>query len=78
MLRLLKGDDTVNDTVNDTINDTVKNNLSSLTNTENAVLRAISEEPCATYERLAEKCSISRPTVARSRKIEIVQDEEGE
>lgn len=58
LLRLLKGDDTVNDTV--------KNSIPSLTNIESTVLRAISEEPGATYERLAEKCGVSRPTIARS------------
>lgn len=62
LLRLLKEDDTANDTVNDT----VKTSPLTLTTTETAVLRAITEEPGATYERLAEKCGVSRPTVARS------------
>lgn len=62
LLRLLKEDDTANDTANDT----AKTSPLTLTTTETAVLRAITEEPGATYERLAEKCGVSRPTVARS------------
>ena len=62
LLRLLKDDDTVNDTVNDTVRDEVN----ALTATESAVLHAISGDRRLTYEQIAEKCGVSRPTVARS------------
>ena len=62
LLRLMRDDDTVNDTVNDT----VKSDVSALSKTEQKVLAAISSFPDYSYERLAEYCHLSRPTIART------------
>ena len=62
LLRLMRDDDTVNDTVNDT----VKLDASALSKTEQAVLAAISSFPGYSYEKLAEYCHLSRPTIART------------
>ena len=62
LLRLMKDDDTVNDTVNDT----VKSDVSALSKTEQTVLAAISSFPDYSYEKLAEYCHLSRPTIART------------
>ena len=62
LLRLMKDDDTVNDTVNDT----VKSDVSALSKTEQTVLAAISSFPDYSYEKLAECCHLSRPTIART------------
>ena len=62
LLRLMRDDDTVNDTVNDT----VKSNVSELSKTEQTVLAAISSFPDYSYEKLAEYCHLSRPTIART------------
>lgn len=62
LLRLMRDDDTVNDTVNDT----VKSDVSALSKTEQKVLAAISSFPDYSYEKLAEFCHLSRPTIART------------
>lgn len=62
LLRLMRDDDTVNDTVNDT----VKVDATALSKTEQTVLAAISSFPDYSYERLAEYCHLSRPTIART------------
>ena len=62
LLRLMRDDDTVNDTVNDT----VKSDVSALSKTEQTVLAAISSFPDYSYEKLAEYCHLSRPTIART------------
>jgi Fic family protein len=62
LLRLMRDDDTVNDTVNDT----VKSDMSALSKTEQTVLAAISTFPDYSYEKLAEFCHLSRPTIART------------
>ena len=62
LLRLMRDDDTVNDTVNDT----VKPDISALSKTEQTVLAAISSYPDYSYEKLAEYCHFSRPTIART------------
>ena len=62
LLRLMEDDDTVNDTVNDT----VKSDVSALSKTEQTVLAAISTFPDYSYEKLAEECGVSRPTIART------------
>ena len=66
LLRLMRDDDTVNDTANDTANDTVKSDVSALSKTEQTVLTAISSFPNYSYEKLAEYCHLSRPTIARA------------
>lgn len=58
LLRLMRDDDTVNDTV--------KSDVSALSKTEQKVLAAISSFPDYSYEKLAEFCHLSRPTVART------------
>jgi len=63
LLRLLKNED---DTVNDTVNDTVKIDSASLSKTERNVLAAICTVPHYTYEKFAEYCQLSRPTIART------------
>ena len=64
LLRLLRDED---DTVNDTVNDTVKRtDVHLLTNTEQAVLDAITLNPEYSYEQLAAACGVSRPTIART------------
>ena len=70
LLRLMRDDDTVNDTVNDT----VKSDASALSKTEQAVLAAISSFPDYSYEKLAEYCHLSRPTIART--IKTLQNRE--
>ena len=60
--RLLSRDD-------DTVNDTVKSEMSVLSKTEQAVLAAVSLFPNYSYERLAEYCHLSRPTIARTIKL---------
>ena len=60
LLRLMR-----DDTVNDTVNDTVKTDPSTLSKTEQTVLSAISSFPAYSYEKLAEYCHLSRPTIAR-------------
>ena len=62
LLRLMRDDDTVNDTVNDT----VKSDMSVLSKTEQKVLAAIGSFPDYSYEKLAEFCHLSRPTIART------------
>ena len=62
LLRLMRDDDTVNDTVNDP----VKVDATALSKTEQKVLTAISSFPDYSYERLAEYCHLSRPTIART------------
>ena len=62
LLRLMRDDDTVNDTVNDT----VKSDMSALSKTEQKVLAAIGSFPDYSYEKLAEFCHLSRPTIART------------
>ncbi len=62
LLRMMRDDDTVNDTVNDT----VKSDVSTLSKTEQTVLAAISTFPDYSYEKLAEFCHLSRPTIART------------
>ena len=62
LLRLMRDDDTVNDTVNDT----VKPDTSALSKTEQTVVAAISSFPNYSYEKLAEYCHLSRPTIART------------
>ena len=62
LLRLMRDDDTVNDTVNDT----VRPDVSALSKTEQTVLAAISSFPDYSYEKLAEYCRLSRPTIART------------
>ena len=62
LLRLMRDDDTVNDTVNDT----VKSDVSALSKTERTVLAAISSFPDYSYDKLAEYCHLSRPTIART------------
>lgn len=54
LLRLMRDE-------NDTVNDTVK----SFSKTEQTVLAAISSHPDFSYEKLAETCLLSRPTIAR-------------
>ena len=70
LLRLMRDDDTVNDTVNDT----VKSGVSALSKTEQTVLAAISSFPDYSYEKLAEYCHFSRPTIART--IKTLQNRE--
>ena len=70
LLRLMSDDDTVNDTVNDT----VKSGVSALSKTEQTVLTAISSFPDYSYEKLAEYCHFSRPTIART--IKTLQNRE--
>ena len=70
LLRLMRDGDTVNDTVNDT----VKSDASALSKTEQAVLAAISSFPDYSYEKLAEYCHLSRPTIART--IKTLQNRE--
>ena len=70
LLRLMRDDDTVNDTVNDT----VKYGVSALSMTEQTVLAAISSFPDYSYEKLAEYCHFSRPTIART--IKTLQNRE--
>ena len=55
LLRLMRDE-------NDTVNDTVK----SFSKTEQTVLAAISSHPDFSYEKLAETCLLSRPTIART------------
>ena len=62
LLRLMRDDDTVNDTVNDT----VKSEVSAFSKTEQTVFAAISSYPYYSYEKLAEYCHLSRPTIART------------
>ena len=62
LLRLMRDDDTVNDIVNDT----VKSDVSAMSKTEQTVFAAISSFPDYSYERLAEYCHLSRPTIART------------
>ena len=58
LLRLMRDDDTVNDTV--------KVDTTALSKTEQTVLAAISSFPDYSYEKLAEYCHLSRPTIART------------
>ena len=58
LLRLMRDDDTVNDTV--------KSDVSSLSKKEQTVLAAISSFPDYSYDKLAEYCHLSRPTIART------------
>ena len=62
LLRLMRDDDTVNDTVNDT----VKPDVSALSRTEQTILAAISLHPDYSYEKFADECGVSRPTIART------------
>lgn len=62
LLRLMRDDDTVDDTVNDT----VKSEVSAFSKTEQTVFAAISSYPYYSYEKLAEYCHLSRPTIART------------
>ena len=62
LLRLMRDDDTVNDTVNDT----VKSEVSAFSKTEQTVFAVISSYPYYSYEKLAEYCHLSRPTIART------------
>ncbi len=55
LLRLMRDE-------NDTVNDTVK----FFSKTEQTVLAAISSHPDFSYEKLAETCLLSRPTIART------------
>ena len=56
LIRMLKSED---DTVNDTVNSTVSKS-------EQIVLAAIKQYPEYSYEKLAEYCNLSRPTIART------------
>ena len=58
LLRLMRDDDTVNDTV--------KSHASELSKTEKTVFAAIDSHPDYSYEKLAEECGVSRPTIART------------
>lgn len=50
----------------DTVNDSVKADASELSKTDQSVLAAISSFLSYSYEKLAESCSLSRPTIARA------------
>ena len=63
LLRLMREED---DTVNDTVNDTVKSDNTTLSMTEQTVLKALSLHPDYSYEKLAAYSKFSRPTIARS------------
>ena len=58
LLRLMRDDDTVNDTV--------KPDVSALSRTEQTILAAISLHPDYSYEKFADECGVSRPTIART------------
>jgi len=66
---LLMRDD---DTVNDTVNDTVKSDMSALSKTEQKVLAAIGSFPDYSYEKLAEFCHLSRPTIDDEGQVPVI------
>ncbi len=72
LLRMFRSQD---DTVNDTVNDTVKvcsgkpeSQRAALTMNEQLVLDTVRSFPTSTYEQLAARCLLSRPTIARTLK----------
>ena len=62
LLRLMRDE-------NDTVNDTVNGETFELSKTERTILEAITSNPDYSYEKLAEKCGVSRPTIARTIKV---------
>lgn len=62
LLRLMRDE-------NDTVNDTVNGETFELSKTERTILEAITSDPDYSYEKLAEKCGVSRPTIARTIKV---------